>query len=80
MLHNGIRADPRGFTGACVAIAQAWCARLLRLATGMVCKAGVDPEWSHNMAYALALDARTWPGGDVPGLGLIDKDVDLLRG
>ena len=26
------------------------------------------------------LDARTWPRGDVPGLGLIDEDVDLLRG
>ena len=45
----------------------------------MVCMAGVDPEWSHNMAYALALDARTWPRGDVPGLGLIDEDVDLLK-
>ena len=42
--------------------------------------AGVDPEWSHSMAYALALDARTWPRGDVSGLGLIDEDVDLLRG
>ena len=29
---------------------------------------------------SLALDARTWPRGDVPGLGLIDEDVDLLRG
>jgi len=42
--------------------------------------AGVDLEWSHSMAHALALDARTWPRGDVPGLGLIDEDVDLLRG
>ena len=42
--------------------------------------AGVDPEWSHSMAHALARDARTWPRGDVPGLGLIDEDVDLLRG
>jgi len=42
--------------------------------------AGVDPEWSHSMAHALALDAWTWPRGDVPGLGLIDEDVDLLRG
>jgi len=48
--------------------------------TGMVCMAGVDPAWSHSMAHALALDARTWPRGDVPSLGLIDEDVDLLRG
>jgi hypothetical protein len=32
------------------------------------------------MAHALALDPRTWPREDVPGLGLIDEDVDLLRG
>jgi hypothetical protein len=42
--------------------------------------AGVGPEWSHSMAYALALDPQTWPREDVLGLGLIDEDVDLLRG
>jgi hypothetical protein len=42
--------------------------------------AGVGPEWSHNMAHALALDPRTCPREDVPSLGLIDKDVDLLGG
>ncbi|TVU25078.1 hypothetical protein EJB05_27557, partial [Eragrostis curvula] len=47
---------------------------------GMVRMAGVGPEWSHSMAHALALDARTWPRGDVPGLGLTDEDVGLLRG
>jgi hypothetical protein len=26
------------------------------------------------------LDVRTWPRGDVPGLGLTDEDVGLLRG
>jgi hypothetical protein len=26
------------------------------------------------------LDVWTWPRGDVPGLGLTDKDVGLLRG
>ncbi|TVT98778.1 hypothetical protein EJB05_55899, partial [Eragrostis curvula] len=46
----------------------------------MVRMAGVGPEWSHSMAHALALDARTWPKGDVPGLGLTDEDVGLLRG
>ena len=39
--------------------------------------ADVDPEWSHSMAYVLALDARTWSRGDVLGLGLINEDVDL---
>jgi hypothetical protein len=26
------------------------------------------------------LDVRTWPKGDVPGLGLTDEDIGLLRG
>jgi hypothetical protein len=26
------------------------------------------------------MDPQTWPREDVPGLGLIDEDVDLLRG
>jgi hypothetical protein len=26
------------------------------------------------------LDVRTWPRGDVPGLGLTDEDISLLRG
>jgi hypothetical protein len=65
----GIRADFRGFTGACG-----------RSCVGMVCMAGVGLEWSHSMAHALALDREMWPREDVPGLGLIDEDVDLLRG
>jgi hypothetical protein len=28
----------------------------------------------------LVLDVRMWPRGDVPGLGLTDEDVGLLRG
>ncbi|BAD73085.1 unknown protein [Oryza sativa Japonica Group] len=51
--------------GAYVAVAQAWCAWLLWTWSG------------HSMAHALALDTRTWPRGDVPGLGLIDGGVDL---
>ena len=39
----------------------------------------VDPEWSHNMAHVLALDTRMWPRDDVPGLGLTDEDVGLLK-
>ena len=27
-----------------------------------------------------ALDTQTWPRGEVPGSGLIDEGVDLLRG
>ena len=42
--------------------------------------AGVVLEGSHSMAHALALDTRMWPRGDVPGLGLTDEDVGLLRG
>jgi hypothetical protein len=42
--------------------------------------AGVDPEWSHNMAHALAFDTRTWPRENVLGLRLTDEGVGLLRG
>jgi hypothetical protein len=30
--------------------------------------------------HMLVLDVQTWPRWDVPFLGLIDGDVDLLRG
>jgi hypothetical protein len=30
--------------------------------------------------YMTALDTQTWLRGEVPRLGLIDDDVDLLRG
>jgi hypothetical protein len=69
MLQNGIRADSRGFHE-----------RVCRSCAGMVHMAGVDPEWSHSMAHTLALDTRTWPREDVPGLKLTDEDVSLLRG
>jgi hypothetical protein len=38
--------------------------------------------YAANWAYGtrmLVLDVQTWPRGDVPGLGLTDEDVDLLR-
>jgi hypothetical protein len=41
--------------------------------------AGVDLEWSYNMAHALALDIRMWPREDIPSLGLTNEDVSLLR-
>ena len=51
--------------------------RVCRSCAGMVRMAGVDREWLHSMAHALALDTWTWPREDVPGLGLIDGGVDL---
>jgi hypothetical protein len=36
-------------------------------------------NWTYGTCM-LVLDVRTWPGGDVPGLGLTDEDVGLLRG
>jgi hypothetical protein len=36
---------------------------------------------SGHMAWHMtALDIQTWPIGEVPGLGLTDEDVGLLRG
>jgi hypothetical protein len=41
--------------------------------------AHVGPEWSHGMAYD---DTKhtDWLKGEVPRLGLTDKDINLLRG
>jgi hypothetical protein len=33
----------------------------------------------HMAWHMMTLDTQTWPRGEVPGLGLIDKDVNLLR-
>jgi hypothetical protein len=30
--------------------------------------------------HMTTLDTQTWPREEVPGLGLTDEDVDLLRG
>jgi hypothetical protein len=38
-----------------------------------------DANCTYGM-HMLVLDIRTWPRGDVPGLGLTDEDVGLLRG
>ena len=92
MLHNGIRADSRGFMGTygrkCGGMSTgAWGRRCHRHVHGRVAGqcAGI---WD----APLALDARTWhmgcwhwtygtwPREDVPGLGLTDEDVGLLRG
>jgi hypothetical protein len=42
--------------------------------------AHVGQEWSHGMSYVSTLDTQTWSRGEDPGLGLIDEDVDLLKG
>jgi hypothetical protein len=36
-------------------------------------------NWTYDTCMPV-LDVRTWPRGDVPGLGLTDEDVGLLRG
>jgi hypothetical protein len=36
-------------------------------------------NWTYGMRMSV-LDVRMWPRGDVPGLGLTDEDVSLLRG
>jgi hypothetical protein len=36
-------------------------------------------NWTYG-THMPVLDVRTWPRGDVPGLGLTDEDVGLLRG
>jgi hypothetical protein len=36
-------------------------------------------NWTYDMCMPV-LDIRTWPKGDIPGLGLTDEDVGLLRG
>jgi hypothetical protein len=34
----------------------------------------------HMAWHMMTLDIQTWPRGEVPGLGLTDDDVGLLRG
>jgi hypothetical protein len=36
-------------------------------------------NWTYGTCMSV-LDVRTWPRGVVPGLGLTDEDVSLLRG
>jgi hypothetical protein len=36
-------------------------------------------NWTHGTCMPV-LDIRRWPRWDVPGLGLTDEDVGLLRG
>jgi hypothetical protein len=63
---SGMRANPRGFT--------------------CVCGLGGSGIWrmwarSGHMAWHMTtLDTQTWLRRKVPGLGLTDEDVGLLRG
>jgi hypothetical protein len=36
-------------------------------------------NWVYDMRMPV-LDVRMWPRGNVPGLGLTNRDVGLLRG
>jgi hypothetical protein len=36
-------------------------------------------NWTYGTCMSV-LDVQTWSRGDVPGLGLIDENVGLLRG
>jgi hypothetical protein len=65
---SGIRADPRGFTGVCglgVRVYGAW---------RMWAQSG------HMAWHMTTLDTQMWLTGEVPGLGLTNEDVGLLRG
>ena len=59
-----------------LAVSWARVSQLRRHGAHGWCGSGVVTQHAH----ALALDTRTWPREDAPGLGLIDEDVDLLRG
>jgi hypothetical protein len=43
------------------------------------CMTHVGPEWSHDMAYVCDRHSGV-AKREVPGLGLTDEDVGLLRG
>jgi hypothetical protein len=65
---SGIRADPRGFTGVCGLGVQVYGAWRMWAQSG------------HMAWHMTTLDTQTWLRREVPGLGLTDEDVGLLRG
>jgi hypothetical protein len=65
---NGIRADPRGFTDVCGLGVRVYGASRMWARSG------------HMAWHMTTLDIQTWPRGEVPGLGLTDEDIGLLRG
>jgi hypothetical protein len=65
---SGIRADPRDFTGVSglgVRVYGAW---------------RIWDRSGYLAWHMTTLDTQTWLRGEVPGLGLTDEDVVLLRG
>jgi hypothetical protein len=63
-----VSSNPRAFTGVCglgVRIYGTW---------RMWARSG------HKAWHMTTLDIQTWPRVEVPGLGLTDEDVGLLRG
>jgi hypothetical protein len=65
---SGIRADPRGFTGVC------------GLGGSGIWRMAHVGRSGHMAWHMTTLDIQTRPRGEVPGLGLTDENVDLLRG
>jgi hypothetical protein len=65
---SGIRADPRGFTVVCGLGGRVYSAWRMWARSG------------HMACHMTTLDKQTWLRGEVPVLGLIDEDVDFLRG
>jgi hypothetical protein len=85
---NGIRADPRDFTGAYGSVEKD------TVAYGSGTWVRTHDVWvlreGHGMVHMLLTECTvhvcqywmygTWSRGDVPGLGLTDEDVGLLWG
>jgi hypothetical protein len=65
---SGIRTDPRGFTGVC------------GLGDSGICAWRMWAQSGHMAWHMTTLDTQTCLRGEVPGLGLTDKGIGLLRG
>jgi hypothetical protein len=46
----------------------------------VICILLYGPTYNFVLRLPLTLDTHTWLRGEVPGLGLTDEDVSLLRG
>jgi hypothetical protein len=53
--------------------------RMMRGSSGRDTYGTYAANWTYDTCMPV-LDIRTWSREDVPGLGLTDEDVDLLRG
>jgi hypothetical protein len=68
----GIIYDPRGLPGVDEVLQMV-------LEPGIWSMAHVGQS-GHMAWHMMTLDTQTWPTVEVPGLGLIDENIDLLRG